>query len=861
MGTFKLVKLIGQGLNNTVITGGLVPKGAYDNAVDYAVGDSVDYLGSSYVMFSNAVAGVLPTDTTKWQVVANKGATGVTGATGPQGIQGIQGIQGTTGPGVVSGGTTNQVLTKINATDYNTQWSTIDKTFVGLGNVDNTSDANKPVSSATQTALDLKVDENSAITGATKTKITYDAKGLVTAGADATTSDIADSTNKRYVTDANLTVIGNTSGTNTGDQNLSGYSLTSHDHLLAAGATDVTSSAAELNILDGAILSTTELNYVDGVTSAIQTQIDLKAPLASPTFTGTVSGITKTMVGLGNVDNTSDASKPISTLTQAALDLKLDLAGGTMTGALTTTNLILSTGKIYPTSNSTTALQINKADGTTNILNIDSTNGRVGIGTTAPTARLDIRPDTTTTKGHVIRALATPTATTITNVAVVSNVATITTSAAHGYAVGQPATVTATTNTQLNGTFIIISVPLSTTFTYTLTTADVASTADTGTVTVPYFANLFDVQSSGGVANTYVDYLGRLRGIQGGHINGFHSQLLTESVVDYGMNGIYDRNELANAALRGNITVTLTGAGTFTDTAANKNTLFDGSAGNFFNISGVDSTTTKVEVVVDLLTNQSNYSNAIWQPFVQYRLIMSTTGASFMKNIVVEVSVDNITYYKPSSGAWATTDARVGQTASGYWFGAAGNPAIPGNVYRYVRFTLTDLFQDAGYGNKANIWISELGFRHASAPWSRQYVRTAGDSIFGDVSFVANGTATSAYTTKILQDGSAIFNEQGAAVNFRIESDTDVNALFIHGTNNTVQVGAATASDSAKFYVSGKISTSGEMEINGDLNHDGTNVGFYGVAPTARQLLATGAGATVDQVITALQTLGLLRQS
>jgi hypothetical protein len=97
------------------------------------------------------------------------------------------------------------------------------KSDVGLGNVDNVSDANKPVSTATQTALDLKVDENSPITGATKTKITYDAKGLVTVGADATTADIADSTNKRYVTDANLTVINNTSGTNTGDQNLSSY--------------------------------------------------------------------------------------------------------------------------------------------------------------------------------------------------------------------------------------------------------------------------------------------------------------------------------------------------------------------------------------------------------------------------------------------------------------------------------------------------------------------------------------------------------------------------------------------------------------------------------------------------------------
>lgn len=62
------------------------------------------------------------------------------------------------------------------------------------------------------------VASNSAITGATKTKITYDSKGLVTSGADATTADIADSTNKRYVTDSQLTVIGNTSNTNTGDE-------------------------------------------------------------------------------------------------------------------------------------------------------------------------------------------------------------------------------------------------------------------------------------------------------------------------------------------------------------------------------------------------------------------------------------------------------------------------------------------------------------------------------------------------------------------------------------------------------------------------------------------------------------------
>lgn len=55
------------------------------------------------------------------------------------------------------------------------------------------------------------------------------------------------------------------------------------------GGVAVTSTAAELNILDGVTATTTQLNYVDGVTSNIQTQIDAKSPVASPTFTGTVT--------------------------------------------------------------------------------------------------------------------------------------------------------------------------------------------------------------------------------------------------------------------------------------------------------------------------------------------------------------------------------------------------------------------------------------------------------------------------------------------------------------------------------------------------------------------------------------------
>lgn len=51
------------------------------------------------------------------------------------------------------------MLVKASATDYDTQWADApNKNSLGLGNVDNTSDADKPISTATQTALNLKAD-------------------------------------------------------------------------------------------------------------------------------------------------------------------------------------------------------------------------------------------------------------------------------------------------------------------------------------------------------------------------------------------------------------------------------------------------------------------------------------------------------------------------------------------------------------------------------------------------------------------------------------------------------------------------------------------------------------------------------
>lgn len=62
-------------------------------------------------------------------IQGDEGLQGVQGTTGPQGIQGVQGDTGATGAtgadgvGVVAGGTTGQHLTKIDGTDYNTEWT------------------------------------------------------------------------------------------------------------------------------------------------------------------------------------------------------------------------------------------------------------------------------------------------------------------------------------------------------------------------------------------------------------------------------------------------------------------------------------------------------------------------------------------------------------------------------------------------------------------------------------------------------------------------------------------------------------------------------------------------------------------
>lgn len=102
----------------------------------------------------------------------------------------------------------------------------------------------------------------------------------------------------------------------------------------------LTASTAELNKLDGLTATTTELSYTDGVTSNIQTQLDAKAPTASPTFTGTATITTAnvTIIDLGDW-----------TITQSGSDLRFAYQGTnrlklSSSGALTVENDVTAFG-------------------------------------------------------------------------------------------------------------------------------------------------------------------------------------------------------------------------------------------------------------------------------------------------------------------------------------------------------------------------------------------------------------------------------------------------------------------------------------------------------------------------------------
>lgn len=176
-----------------------------------------------------------------------------------------------------------------------------DATTVVKGIIKLAGDLGGSASLPTVPALGNKVDKITPITGATKTKVTYNTQGQVTAGADATTADIADSVNKRYQTDAQETVNDATSSiqtqlngkvNNTGNETIAGAKTFSSNISIPATGTPLILSVSSGGSVSGLDTTTypslTELATVKGVTSAIQTQINSKQATLNETNLGAI---------------------------------------------------------------------------------------------------------------------------------------------------------------------------------------------------------------------------------------------------------------------------------------------------------------------------------------------------------------------------------------------------------------------------------------------------------------------------------------------------------------------------------------------------------------------------------------------
>lgn len=110
-----------------------------------------------------------------------------------------------------------------------------------------------------------------------------------------------------------------------------GKSLSANDFTNAEKAKlDGIAAQATRNATDAQLRDRTTHTGAQAISTitGLQAALDARAPKENPTFTGTVSGISKAMVGLPNVDNTADADKPVSTAQQAALANKVDKVAG-----------------------------------------------------------------------------------------------------------------------------------------------------------------------------------------------------------------------------------------------------------------------------------------------------------------------------------------------------------------------------------------------------------------------------------------------------------------------------------------------------------------------------------------------------
>ena len=203
----------------------------------------------------------------------------------------------------------------------------VTKAQVGLGNVDDTADADKPVSTAQQTAIDAFAPEGTAVlstgeAGAVKflredgdgTSSWQDVSGFAAIESSTSAVDLDFSTDSA----GSKTLTGNT--TFTFSNIIAGKTV--YWHVTGASGYGI-NWPAEVTWIDSA-----PANPADGVTESYMFMAESASVVHGwhvQDVDAAVAGVTASTLGLGNVDNTSDTAKPVSTAQQTALDLKQDI--------------------------------------------------------------------------------------------------------------------------------------------------------------------------------------------------------------------------------------------------------------------------------------------------------------------------------------------------------------------------------------------------------------------------------------------------------------------------------------------------------------------------------------------------------
>lgn len=146
----------------------------------------------------------------------------------------------------------------------------------------------------------------------------------------------------------------------------------------------VTASTAELNTLDGITATVTELNYTDGVTSSIQVQLDSKAPLNSPVLVtpnlGTPSAATLTNATGLPIDAGTTGTLPTTrggTGVTSASNGQLLIGNGSGFSAAT-----LTAGSGVTITNGSGSIQVAfSGPGTGSVTSVDVSGGTTGLTT------------------------------------------------------------------------------------------------------------------------------------------------------------------------------------------------------------------------------------------------------------------------------------------------------------------------------------------------------------------------------------------------------------------------------------------------------------------------------------------------